>query len=443
MSVSTELELRAAISNATAGVSVVIALEGNIQLTGTPLVISANKHITLTSNGDDEFKLIGASSTDTITVSDGGVLELAGIIITHVSGTLGRGVNVSSGGTLTMSNGKISGNTSANGGGVYNNAGSFTMSGGTISNNTANTFGGGVCNFGGSFTMSGGTISNNTANAGGGVYNNAGSFTMLTGTISSNTANNGGGIYNNGSFTMLNGTISNNTATSEGGGIYLSNGSVELSGGTLSGNTASYDGGGIWVALENLDKLYINSNVVFSNNRAISACNRAAAQDPVYNTNIASNVTWTAPFTQGYNNYDISNPNGAPLKYNVTVNDSSAAELSGAGSYIQNAKVTINAGTRPGYTFTGWTTNESGFILPNISTVSFDMPAKDVAVTVNWKINDKYNVTVHDGDGQFSGTGSYIEGLSATIVAGSRPGYTFVGWTVNEGGIVLPNTPTA
>jgi uncharacterized repeat protein (TIGR02543 family) len=445
MSVSSEVELREAINNAEAGVSVVIAFEGDIQLTGAPLVISANKHITLTSSSEEGFfKLIGASGVDTINIIDGGLLKLDGVIVTHANGVMGRGVNISAGCTLVMSDGEIVGNTSANGGGVYINAGSFTLSGGKISGNAANNVGGGVCNFGGSFTLLDGIISGNTATSGGGVYNNVGNFTMHSGTISDNNADCGGGVYNNGNFILLGGTISDNNAAFDGGGIFLSNGFAELSGSTISGNTASGDGGGVWVDPENLDKLRVINNMIFSNNRTTTACNRATAQDQVYIENITDpNVTWTAPFTQGYNNYDISNTNGAPLKYNVTVENSFVAvELSGGGSYSQNASITINAGTRPGYTFTGWTVKEGDINLSNnLSTTVFVMPATNVVVVANWKMNEQYNVTVNGvEDEQLSDTGSYPEGVTVAINAGTKQGHTFTGWTVKEGDITLPNT---
>ena len=99
-------------------------------------------------------------------------------------------------GTMTMTDGTISGNTAseynAAGGVLVNGTSSLTMSGGTIADNTAKR-GGGVCvRENGTFTMSGGTISGNSTavdsdtiqlpNAGGGgvfVEDNA-AFEMTT-----------------------------------------------------------------------------------------------------------------------------------------------------------------------------------------------------------------------------------------------------------------------
>ncbi len=71
-------------------------------------------------------------------------------------------------------------------------------------------------------------------------------------------------------------------------------------------------------------------------------------------------------------------------QYAVTVNGSYAQD-SGAGSYAEGAMVTIRAGTRSGYQFSGWTSN-SGVIFADASsaTTTFTMPASAVTVTANW-----------------------------------------------------------
>jgi hypothetical protein len=83
-----------------------------------------------------------------------------------------------------------------------------------------------------------------------------------------------------------------------------------VTGGKISDNTAINNGGGVWVDAENLYKLFVFEGVVFENNQALVAYNRNPADDQLYNTQIAKKVTWTTPFTQGYNNYDISYTNG-------------------------------------------------------------------------------------------------------------------------------------
>jgi uncharacterized repeat protein (TIGR02543 family) len=240
----------------------------------------------------------------------------------------------------------------------------------------------------GSVIVSGGTISNNTAQGGGGIRN-SGLLNLFGGVVSNNTAELGGGIASSGNFSMFNGIISNNIAV-DGGGICLENGLVDLFSGTISENIASVDGGGVWVAYANLDHLFVYDGMVFSNNSASVAYNRNPIDDALYYAQIGPNVVWTNPFTQGYNNYDISYTNGTPyiFSYNVTVNNSYAS-VTGAGTYQAGEIVTINAGTRPGYTFTNWTINEGNInlTLPNTPTATFIMPENDVTVTANWQAN--------------------------------------------------------
>lgn len=71
-------------------------------------------------------------------------------------------------------------------------------------------------------------------------------------------------------------------------------------------------------------------------------------------------------------------------QYAVTVNESYAQD-SGAGSYAEGATVTIHAGTRSGYQFSGWTSN-SGVTFEDASsaTTTFTMPASAVTITANW-----------------------------------------------------------
>jgi LysM repeat protein len=160
---------------------------------------------------------------------------------------------------------------------------------------------------------------------------------LFGGIISDNTAEHGGGIYNDvwtivHSSYVYGGVISNNMAV-DGGGIYIAadfvsdNGVyfapiVELFSGIISGNTASNDGGGIWIALGNLDLLYVFNGMVFSDNSALIAYDRDPIYDELYRTHISADVVWTDPFTQGYNNYDISCQKSAPLLYTVQSGDS-------------------------------------------------------------------------------------------------------------------------
>ncbi|MDR0492531.1 MAG: bacterial Ig-like domain-containing protein [Nitrososphaerota archaeon] len=535
--VRSEAELREAVNNAPSA-PMIIALDGPIQLTETPITIPAGKDITLVSNSYDEFfPLFGAYGQDTIAVANLGILQLKGIIVTHTSTALGRGVTVNVGGTLVLFDGVISGNTFAGngggvyssgrfsmyggvisgntltgnsragggvfnnggtfelfdgvisgntasgvycvGGGVYNSNGVFTMSGGiisgnrggssggggvystgasssfslfggvisgntasgggdggvvhlsgvfkmfggVISGNTVSGSGGGVHVGGGTFELFGGVISNNTASnsngggvyvtgantvfvmskgevssnrasSGGGVYVASGRFELSSGLISSNIASGtaatsgGGGVYNAaGNFTLVGGMISDNRAAN-GGGVYIGDVLVRLLGGVISDNTAFTDGGGVWIAPGNLYRLFVSEDVVFSGNHAAAAYDRHPDYDAVYRTNIGS-VAWTNPLIQGYNNYDISHTLGDVRHSHPIIVRDSYSDSTGTGNYLDDEYVTVNAGIRDGFVFSGWAINEGNVTLPNTSRVTFRMPNDSVDITATWKPVDE------------------------------------------------------
>ncbi|WP_217593553.1 CBM35 domain-containing protein [Cohnella sp. GbtcB17] len=85
--------------------------------------------------------------------------------------------------------------------------------------------------------------------------------------------------------------------------------------------------------------------------------------------------------------------------YSVTVNDSYAS-ASGAGNYTEGTVVTIQAGSRSGYTFAGWNSSD-GVILSDAGNpaTTFIMPAHPVTVTAAW-------ISVTDGSGTPNNTGS-------------------------------------
>lgn len=75
-----------------------------------------------------------------------------------------------------------------------------------------------------------------------------------------------------------------------------------------------------------------------------------------------------------------------PSEYAVAVNDS-YADATGAGSYAEGTVVTIDAGQRPGYRFTGWQSDDPELRLADAaqSTTSFTMPGHDVTLTATWQ----------------------------------------------------------
>jgi uncharacterized repeat protein (TIGR02543 family) len=350
----------------------------------------------------------------------------------------GTGGGIWSNGNFVMSgSSRISNNKAVYAGGIYN-SGTFEMYGDSvISSNAAVENGGGMYNYIGVFEMFGGVISNNAALNGGGVYNQ-GDFKMYDESIiSSNIAiGNGGGVNNHiyGEFDLTGGTISDNTA-SNGGGVYVNrDNNFYFNCGTISGNSAVYSGGGIGVYdVACLESVYVFDGAVFSNNHASSAYNRNAEHDDLYTSHIADSVIWSSPFTQGYNNYDISYTYGELLAFYNVVVSSSFAVSSGTGDYLAGETVTLVAGSRDGYTFSGWTVNEGGITLSNTATATFTMPTNDVAVTAIWSpIFYTINYVLNSGTNGAGNPSSYNVGSTfpITINNPSRSGYEFLGWNV-------------
>ena len=75
-----------------------------------------------------------------------------------------------------------------------------------------------------------------------------------------------------------------------------------------------------------------------------------------------------------------------PSEYAVAVN-ASYADTTGAGSYAEGMVVTIDAGQRPGYRFTGWQSDDPELTLADAahSTTTFTMPGHDVTLTATWQ----------------------------------------------------------
>lgn len=74
----------------------------------------------------------------------------------------------------------------------------------------------------------------------------------------------------------------------------------------------------------------------------------------------------------------------APTTYTVTVTNGGTG-TSGSGTYAEGDTVTISAGTKSNYRFSGWTSTD-GIVFANASsaTTTFTMLGKEVTVTANW-----------------------------------------------------------
>lgn len=128
--------------------------------------------------------------------------------------------------------------------------------------------------------------------------------------------------------------------------------------------------------------------------------------------------------------------------YTVTVNGS-YAQTTGAGSYAKDATVTIDAGTRSGYTFDGWTSADGvTFANAGSAQTTFTMPDKAVTVMANWEKNSSggssdptYSITLPSRvtGGELKLSRRYAEkGETVTITAIPDEGYELDTLTVTD-----------
>ena len=379
--------------------------------------------------------------------------------------------------TFTMEGGEIDNNTAirsdtplgGNGGGGVSNTAIFNMNGGIISNNIAPR-GGGVSNMSpvGEFTMTGGYIYRNTAtlpmgpSLGGGVLNmDSTTFIMEGGTISYNISNNrGGGVFTTSDFIMTGGYIQNNFADQQGGGVgLLGRASFDMQGGEISGNTSSI-GGGISIPLNTTvqnyglreGRLQIGSNAVFRNNVGnpmFAIRYRNPADDALYAATIHTTL-WSAPFTQGFNNFDIEYWDGTavqvrPLAFELggTATNPTTPESINTIWVFQGTPIMDTPGfpasppTRGGYVFAGWYFNAA---FTQALTAATLMPVNNTTrLFARWTALPGHNVTVGtQGSGTATASVSYAApGTIVTLTATPDVGHSFVRWHVVSGGVVL------
>ncbi len=146
-----------------------------------------------------------------------GTARLSGLTITQTHG-------IEIGGTATLVDCTLSGNSGSVDGAIYNE-GNAMLTGCTISDNSSPNYGGGLFNdFKSTLTLTGCTIVGNAA------------------------ANSGGGVFNLGTASLTDCTISGNTAAETGGGLanrQYSGATLALNACTIVGNFAGSIGGGL------------------------------------------------------------------------------------------------------------------------------------------------------------------------------------------------------
>jgi len=218
--------------------------------------------------------------TDNFAFLQGGAISSFGTVsLTNCKlsrNTAEQGGGISSFGTVTIINSSLTSNHAEHGGGLHNGMGSTTLDNVTLKNNTAHVSGGGLFNDGtvtatksqfqgnhaekgggfftlGAITLTDCTISRNTADTGGGLENgsatpaigpliqSAGAVTLTRSTVSGNTARQGGGFYNVGMVVATECTIANNHAQ-QGGGFLNSDFGLHLEASSTTLNACAVTG---------------------------------------------------------------------------------------------------------------------------------------------------------------------------------------------------------
>ena len=186
-----------------------------------------------------------------------GVLALASSTVTECSAPFqesltptgrrgGRGGGIHNGGTMTLTNSTVSGNTAVWGGGI-DSSGVMTMTNSMVSENSADEWeyyneGGGIANSG-TLTLPNSAVLRNTSNQGVGGIVNTGTLTLTDSAVSENSADNVGGIDNYTVLMVVNSTVSDNLAHSGGGGISNATWAVTtVVNSTVSGNVGGIGG---------------------------------------------------------------------------------------------------------------------------------------------------------------------------------------------------------
>jgi hypothetical protein len=142
------------------------------------------------------------------------VVDGPGASLLTINGNNASRVFVLYGTSAALSGLTITGGNATKGGGLYENGGTLTLTDCTVSGNSASIFGGGLSDNYGTLTLTDCTVSGNSASivgGGGGVNINGGTASLTNVTISGNSAaSGGGGLGDYGTVTLINVTVGGN-----------------------------------------------------------------------------------------------------------------------------------------------------------------------------------------------------------------------------------------
>ena len=131
-----------------------------------------------------------------------------------------------------------------------------------------------------------------------------------------------------------------------------------------------------------------------------------------------------------------------PKTYTLTVDLNGGSGNATDGEYPAGKDVNIDAGTRSGYRFVGWTSSNGGtFADPSSASTTFTMPAADTTITANWSYiggggstTDYYRLTFETNGGSEISSIRRAEytTIDLTDYTPTREGYEFTGWYADE-----------
>lgn len=402
----------------------VIILDNKSGTTGDLTLIDSNP------TAEHKFKVNGAEpwvldDSGTETVYGGIITGGTGSRIFFSNGVEGGGVIIGSG-ALTMNGGNIVGCIANEGGGLFLSDGSFTMNAGSIVGcstpnrlTTGEAFHGGIYAFGpmangdttGVITLTGGLIKNN------GRY-------AINATYMTTIYANGGEVYGE---VHLN-QACKITCLAEDNGITAFKGKTVI-GGTSSVNPSHVDWGlfygglyiygnmtGVIVTYKDGDSEYAKQ-VLPSGTLATRP--DAPAATPGYTFggwNKADGTAWDYASDKVTDNITLY-AKWAANTYTITFDTAGGSEIAPITQDYGTA-ITVPADpTREGYTFIGWDKE-----------IPTTMPAENMTVTAQWKIN-RYTITFDTAGGSEIAPITQDYGTAITTPADpTREGYTFIGW---------------
>ena len=178
----------------------------------------------------EALTILGAGKVNTVINGNGldrvfdiyDPMQISGVTITGGDAGSEPGGGIRAADAVTLTNSRVSNNTTAGAGGGINTTSSsihLTVIDTRIYSNTATLDGGGIYNFG--------------------------VVTLVNSLVSGNTAGNGGGISSQKTLQLVNSTISGNYAAASGGGLKVV-GTADLYNVTITDN-AAIEGGGVYV----------------------------------------------------------------------------------------------------------------------------------------------------------------------------------------------------